>query len=57
VDGRVAHRWVFTGTDEGELMSLEPTGKKVEAWGMEINHVIDSRISGSWTVSDALNLM
>ena len=36
-DGRVAHRWTFTGTHEGEIMGVEPTGKKVS--GVEINHV------------------
>ncbi len=57
VEGRVAHRWTFTGTHEGEMMGVEPTGKKVEVSGVEINHVEDGRISESWTVSDALGLM
>ena len=56
-EGRVAHRWTFTGTHEGEMMSVEPTGRKVEVSGVEINHVRDGRISASYTVSDALGLM
>jgi steroid delta-isomerase-like uncharacterized protein len=56
-DGRVAHRWTFTGTHEGEMMGVEPTGKRVKVSGVEINHVEDGRISESWTVSDALGLM
>jgi predicted ester cyclase len=38
-EGRVAHRWTFTGTHEGEMMGVEPTGEKVEVSGVEINHV------------------
>jgi steroid delta-isomerase-like uncharacterized protein len=57
VEGRVAHRWTFTGTHEGEMMGVEPTGKQVEVSGVEINHVKEGRISASWTVSDSLGLM
>jgi len=53
----VAHRWTFTGTHEGEMMGIEPTGKRVEVSGVEMNHVEDGRISASWTVSDAMGLM
>jgi len=57
VDGKVAHHWIMTGTHEGEFMGIEPTGNKVEAMGVEINHVEDGRIFSSWTVSDSLGLM
>jgi steroid delta-isomerase-like uncharacterized protein len=53
----VAHRWTFIGTHEGELMGVEPTGKRVEVSGVEMNHVEDGRITASWTVSDAMGLM
>ena len=53
VEDRVAHRWTFTGTHEGEMMGVEPTGKQVEVSGVEINHVEEGRISASWTVSDS----
>ena len=56
-DGRVAHRWIMTGTHEGEMMGVEPTGRRVEVMGVEINHVRDGRISASYTVSDAASLM
>jgi steroid delta-isomerase-like uncharacterized protein len=56
-DGRVAHRWIMTGTHEGEMMGIEPTGRRVEVMGVEINHVRDGRISASYTVSDAASLM
>jgi steroid delta-isomerase-like uncharacterized protein len=53
----VAHRWTFTGTHRGEMMGVEPTGKKVEVAGLEMNRVEDGRITASWTVSDAMGLM
>jgi predicted ester cyclase len=37
---RVAHRWTFTGTHEGDMMGVEPTGRRVEVSGVEINHVV-----------------
>ena len=57
VDGRVAHRWTMTGTHEGEFMGIAPTGNKIEAMGVEINHVKDGKITASHTVSDALTIM
>jgi predicted ester cyclase len=57
VEGRVAHSWTFTGTHEGEMMGVEPTGKQVEVSGVEINHVEEGRIFASWTVLDSLGLM
>ncbi len=42
-DGRVAHRWIMTGTHEGEMMGVEPTGRRVEVMGVEINHVREVR--------------
>lgn len=53
----VAHRWTFTGTHEGEMMGVAPTGNRVEVMGVEINRVEDGRITASHTVSDAMGLM
>lgn len=53
----VAHRWTMTGTHEGEMMGIEPTGRRVEVMGVEINHERDNRISASRTLSDAVGLM
>src|SRR5215216_4760330 len=51
------YRWTFTGTHKGEMMGVEPTGKRVEVSGVEMNHVEDGKITASWTVSDAMGLM
>jgi steroid delta-isomerase-like uncharacterized protein len=56
-DDIVAHRWTFTGTHQGEIMGVEPTGKQVEVAGVEMNRVDNGWITASWTVSDAMGLM
>jgi predicted ester cyclase len=43
----VAHRWTFTGTHRGEIMGVEPTGRRVEVAGVEMNRVQNGRISAS----------
>ncbi len=53
----VAHRWTFTGTHRGEIMGVEPTGKRIEVAGAEMNRVENGKIFASRTVSDALGLM
>jgi steroid delta-isomerase-like uncharacterized protein len=52
-EDRVAHRWTFTGTHRGELMGIEPTGRRVEVMGIEINRLKRGKITRSWAISDA----
>jgi steroid delta-isomerase-like uncharacterized protein len=52
-EDRVAHRWTFTGTHEGELMGIEPTGRQVQVVGIEINRLHRGKIADSWAISDA----
>ncbi len=47
VGDTVAHRWTFTGTHEGTWMGVEPTGRRVEVAGVEVNRVESGRISAS----------
>lgn len=55
-ENRVAHRWTFTGTHEGELMGIEATGRRVEVDGIEINRLDRGKIAESWAISDAAGL-
>ena len=54
---KVVTRWTFTGTHEGELMGLPPTGKKVMVTGMVINRFADGKIVEDWENYDILGLM
>lgn len=54
---KVALRWTMTGTHEGVMGDIEPTGKRVEMTAIEINRFEDGQLVESWTQSDMLGLM
>jgi steroid delta-isomerase-like uncharacterized protein len=51
---KVAIRWSATGTHEGELMGIAPTGKQVTLTGMAISRIVDGKIMETWNSFDAL---
>jgi len=53
----VATRWTATGTNDGEFMGFEPTGRKATIGGMTIQRFKDGRIVEGWTQPDALGLL
>jgi steroid delta-isomerase-like uncharacterized protein len=56
-DDLVAVRWTATGTHEGELMGIEPTGERVENAGMEFDRVRDGQVVETHVVWDALGML
>jgi steroid delta-isomerase-like uncharacterized protein len=54
---RVALRWTMTGTHEGDLFGVPPTGRQVELTAIEIDRFADGRLIETWTQSDQLGLM
>jgi predicted ester cyclase len=54
---KVALRWTMTGTHEGAVGDIEPTGKRVEMTAIEINRFEGGQLVESWTQSDMLGLM
>src|SRR5258707_12761741 len=54
---RVVTRWSFTGTQNGELMGIPPTGKSVAASGITIQRFVDGKIVEGWTNFDLLGLL
>jgi steroid delta-isomerase-like uncharacterized protein len=54
---RVVTRWTATGTHDGELNGLAPTGKTVTVTGMSIDRITAGRIAESWVNWDTLGLM
>ncbi len=54
---KVATRWTGTGTHEGELMGINPTGNRVRVAGMTIERIADGQIAETWDNYDALGMM
>ena len=57
---RVAARWSFSGTHNGELPGdppLPPTGKRVSVNIMSIHRLASGKIAESWVVFDAMGMM
>jgi steroid delta-isomerase-like uncharacterized protein len=53
----VASRWTGTGTHEGALMGVEPTGTKTTTTGIGIDRIEDGKVVESWNSWDTLGLM
>jgi steroid delta-isomerase-like uncharacterized protein len=54
---RVAVATTFTGTHEGELMGIAPTGKRVSVTGMDMVRVAGGRIVEHRGLTDIVGLM
>ena len=54
---RVATRWVASGTHEGDLMGISPTGNRVTVAGTTIDRIADGQIAETWDNYDALGMM
>jgi steroid delta-isomerase-like uncharacterized protein len=56
-DDRVGVRWTGTGTHQGELMGIPPTGKRVTIQGMSWGRVQDGKLVENRIFSDDLGMM
>jgi predicted ester cyclase len=54
---RVACRWTSTGTHQGELFGIGPTGKQATVTGTSITRVSGGMIAEDWTNWDTLGLL
>ena len=54
---KVAFRWILSGTHEGEFIGVAPTGRRVEAMGMDIVRLADGEIVEHWGEFDAVGLL
>ena len=54
---RVASRYTFRGTHQGELMGIPPTGKSVSVTGMIINRIVNGQSEEGWLNFDALGML
>lgn len=53
----VATRWTATGTHEGDLMGVPPTGKQVTVTGITIQRFADGKVAEGWTSLDTLGML
>ena len=54
---RVVALWTGTGTHQGELMGVSPTGRPIEVDAISVFRIADGQIAEEWTVWDALGLL
>jgi len=54
---KVAFRWMMGGTHRGEFLGIAPTGKRIEAMGMDIVHTSGGEIVEHWGEFDAVGLL
>ncbi len=54
---RVAVRWTFLGTHEGNGVYGKPTGKRVQIMGVSHHHIKDGKFVQEWTLFDEVALM
>ncbi len=58
VDGdKVAVRSTFTGTHQGDLFGIPPTGRHIEAMAIDIHRLEGGRIAETWHVEDWLTVL
>ncbi len=53
----VAGTWTATGTHQGELMGIAPTGRSVTLTGIGVDRVSGGKIVESWANYDALGML
>ena len=53
----VVTRWIASGTHQGELMGIAPTGNRVTVAGTSVERVVDGKIEETWENYDALGMM
>jgi steroid delta-isomerase-like uncharacterized protein len=54
---RVVVRWTTAGTQQGELLGVPPTGRRVTLTGISILRVAGEQIAEEWTTWDALAVL
>lgn len=54
---RVAAQLTYTGTHEGEVLGIAPTGRRVSYVGVALFRVFDNRIAEGWVLGDVHGLV
>lgn len=56
-EDNVAFAYTITGTHRGTLMGFAPTGKRVQARGVQISKFADGKLIERWGSSDQLGML
>jgi steroid delta-isomerase-like uncharacterized protein len=56
-DDSIAFAYTITGTQNGSLMGVPPTGKKIKIRGMQISKFKDGKMVERWGSSDELGML
>ncbi len=54
---KVVERWTMTGTHQGTLVHIPPTGEQIAVTGISIFRFEDGRMKEEWSIWNALGLM
>lgn len=54
---KVATRWTGTGTHDGELTGISPTGRRIDVAGIDISRISGGKIAESWSNYDVMGMM
>jgi predicted ester cyclase len=54
---KVASRFEWTGTHQGEFLGVPSTGRQVRVWGIVIDRLQEGRIQETRIIMDMLGLM
>lgn len=54
---KVASRFEWTGTHQGEFLGVPATGRPVKVWGIVIDRLVEGRIKDTRIIMDTLGLM
>ena len=54
---KVVTRGIFSGTHQGELMGIPPTGKPVRFSVVHIDRVVDGKLVEHWGQADVFSMM
>lgn len=56
-DDTVVNHWTMTGTHDGPLMGIDPTGAEVTVSGISLIKLEDGRLVEDWAVVDVFGMM
>jgi steroid delta-isomerase-like uncharacterized protein len=52
---KVVDRWTVHATHLGEFLGIQPTGKEISFWGIDILRIVDGKIAEIWHLEDQLS--